>query len=51
MITQILILFLMIDAALIASGLIRHKNMWQFICLYWVILTIKNLIDCIGGIL
>lgn len=39
---QMLILLLMVDAAVVAIGLSRKKNMWLFIVLYWLLLTIKN---------
>ena len=45
MIAQLLIFLLMADAAWVAYGLIRKKNRWWFICLYWVLLTAKNLVD------
>ena len=45
MIAQLLIILLMADAAWVAYGLARKKNMWKFIVLYWVILTAKNLAD------
>lgn len=48
MIAQILIFLLMADAAFVAYGLIRKRNMWKFICLYWLILTAKNLVDFMG---
>jgi len=48
--TQILVFALMIDAAWVAIGLARKKNMWRWIILYWVILTLKNLVDA-GGLL
>ena len=48
MISQILIILLMLDAAWVAYGLARKKNMWKFIVLYWVILTLKNLADLMG---
>lgn len=47
--TQFLIFMLMADAAWVAYGLIRKRNMWRWICLYWVILTIKNLLDLMGA--
>ena len=50
-ITQVLIFLLMADAAWVACGLIRKKMMWKWICLYWIILTIKNAWDLIGGVL
>lgn len=50
-VSQIFITLLMLDAGWVAYGLIRKKNMWRWICLYWVILTLKNLWDFIGGIL
>ena len=47
MITQILIFLLCADAAWVAVGLLRKRNMWLWICCYWVILTLKNLADAI----
>lgn len=46
--TQLLIFLLMIDAAIVFVGLCRKKNMWVWICLYWLILTAKNAIDYFG---
>ena len=48
MITQLLIFLLMADAAYVAYGLMRKRNMWKLIVLYWVILTVKNLVDLVG---
>ena len=45
MIAQILIFLLMADAAWVAYGLLRKQNRWPWICLYWIILTLKNLVD------
>lgn len=45
MIAQILIFLLMADAAWVAYGLIRKRNMWRWIVLYWLILTAKNMVD------
>lgn len=45
MIAQILIFCLMADAAWVAYGLVRKRNMWRWIVLYWMILTAKNLAD------
>jgi hypothetical protein len=39
----------MIDAAHVANGLVHHRDMWKWIVLYWVILTIKNLVDFLAG--
>jgi len=47
--TQFLIFLLLADSAWIAYGLCRKRNMWRWIALYWIILTIKNLVDWIGG--
>ena len=47
MISQFFIFLLMIDAAWVAYGLIRQKVMWRWVCLYWVILTLKNLWDLV----
>ena len=45
MIAQILIFMLMADAAFVAYGLMRKRNMWKAIVAYWIILTLKNLVD------
>ena len=45
MIAQLLIFLLMADAAFVAYGLIRKRNMWHWIVAYWIILTLKNLAD------
>lgn len=45
MVSQIMVILLMADAAWVAYGLIRKKIMWKWICLYWIILTVKNLCD------
>ena len=44
-VSQILVLLLMADAAWVFAGLVRKKNRWGWICLYWAILTVKNLAD------
>ena len=48
MISQTLIILLMADAAWVAYGIYRKKNRWPWICIYWVILTIKNLVDLVS---
>lgn len=48
MISQAIVFLLMADAAWVAYGLFRKRNMWRWICLYWVILTIKNLVDLVS---
>lgn len=50
MLTNLLIIFLAIIAAVVAYGLYRKRNMWRWIVLYWLVLTAKNVIDAIGGI-
>lgn len=44
-VSQILVLCLIGIAAWVAIGLMRKKNMWKWIILYWVVLTAKNLAD------
>lgn len=48
--THLLIISLAIIAAVVAYGLYRKRNMWHWIVLYWLVLTIKNVLDAIGGI-
>ena len=42
---QFLILLLLLDAALVFVLQILRINAWHFICLYWAILTAKNVLD------
>ena len=44
-VSQILVLCLIGIAAWVAVGLMRNKNMWRWIILYWVVLTLKNAAD------
>lgn len=44
-ITQTLITLLMLDAALVAAILISGRTAWAWICLYWILLTLKNFVD------
>ena len=50
MISQFCILGLIVIATVVAFGLMKRRNMWKWIIAYWVLLTIKNVIDFIGGI-
>ena len=43
----ILALLLMMDAAWVADGLLHKKSMWKWICLYWVLLAVKNVVGLI----
>lgn len=43
--SQFFVFLLMIDAAIVAFGLARKRNMWRFIVAYWIILTLKNAFD------
>jgi len=49
MISQFFVFLLLIDAANVAYGLYKKQNMWNWIVLYWVILTCKNFVDLIGA--
>ena len=44
-VSQIFVVLLFADAAWVAYGLLRKKNMWPWICTYWILLTAKNLCD------
>ena len=37
--------FLTLNALVVAAGLVRKKNMWPFIALYWMILFVRNAVD------
>ena len=38
-------IILAVIAAVVAYGLYKKQNMWKWIVAYWVILTIKNIIE------
>lgn len=42
---QILIALLMLISWGVFAGLLQKKDMWAWICLYWLILTVKNAVD------
>ena len=46
---NVLIIILAIIAAITATGLIAGYAMQPFIVGYWIVLTMKNLVDYIGG--
>lgn len=46
--TDILIIALAVIAAVVATGLIMGWYMWAWIILYWMALTVKNVLDWIG---
>lgn len=35
-------------AAVVCIGLLRKRNMWGWIVLYWAVLCTKNLLDLLG---
>lgn len=43
--SQFFVFLLMADTLIVAVALSRKYNMWPFIVLYWVLLTIKNAVD------
>lgn len=47
-ISNLLIIALAAIAAIVATGLIAGFSMWAWIVAYWVTLTAKNIVDCIG---
>lgn len=51
LISQLFVVALFVDAAYVAYGLLQSRNMWKFICVYWILLTCKNLTDFIGTLL
>ena len=47
-ITDILIIALAVIAAVVATGLIMGWSMWAWIIIYWLTLTVKNVLDFIS---
>ena len=48
MIAQFFIVMLMLDAAVVFVGQVKKYNVWALVCLYWALLTVKNLCDLMG---
>lgn len=48
-ISAFLVLCLMAIAAAVAYIIYKYKNAWPLIVAYWIVLTIKNAVDFIGG--
>ena len=48
-VTAFLVLALAAIAAVVFAGQVRKKNMWLWICAYWLVLTVKNLLDLVGS--
>lgn len=48
-ISQTLVILLMLDAAWVFCGIANNQNRWLWICGYWFILTLKNLMDYMAG--
>ena len=46
--SQFFVFLLMADALIVTVGLSRKRNMWPFIFLYWILLTLKNAVDYFG---
>ena len=44
-VSQFLVILLALDAAWVCAGLCQRKNMWKWIIVYWLVLTLKNLAD------
>jgi hypothetical protein len=47
-ISAVLIIILAIIAAIVATGLIAGVAMYPAIIAYWLVLTIKNVVDYLG---
>ena len=47
----VLVLALMLIAAVVLVGLARRRNMWRWIVAYWAVLTVRNAVTMILGVL
>lgn len=43
-VNHILVALLMIDSMLIAAGVYQKRNMWPYICVYWVLMAVKDVV-------
>ena len=46
--SQVCVFGLMLIAGRVAVGLMEKRNMWRWIVAYWVVLTVKNMLDFLG---
>lgn len=46
-----LVLALMVIAAVVLVGLYRRRNMWKWIVAYWVVLTVRNAVTLVMGVI
>lgn len=46
-----LVLALMGIAAVVLVGLARRRNMWRWIVAYWAVLTVRNAVTMILGLM
>lgn len=46
-----LVLALMVIAAVVLIGLSRRRNMWRWIIAYWAVLTVRNAVTMILGVM
>ena len=45
---DVLIIALMVIAAVVFVMQLKKKNAWWLICLYWLVLTVKNAMDVVS---
>lgn len=43
----VLVLALMVIAAVVLVGLVRRRNMWRWIVVYWAVLTVRNAVTAL----
>ena len=46
-----LVLALMLIAAVVLVGLTGRRNMWRWIVAYWAVLTVRNAVTMILGVM
>ena len=46
-----LVLALMVIAAVVLVGLVRRRNMWKWIVAYWAVLTVRNAVTLLIGVI
>ena len=45
---DVLIIALMVISVVVSVMQVQHRNAWRLICLYWLILAMKNAMDVVG---
>lgn len=47
--SAICVFMLMVLSGVVFIGQVRHANVWLYICAYWFVVLVKNLLDWVAS--